>query len=350
MAEAATNLINSVKEKGSQLTNTISESAASLQKTASETLSNVQKSTTDNYNSLQNKIDEFSSAAAAPGGDSSFFSANGLIAKFAFLVLAIIIFLIALNLGIRIIYYFMNPSSTSIYLVNGMIDGNNFTVISQNPNQSSNKLIMRSNNQKTGIEFSWSVWLRLDGFPSSNSISSSTTTVQYMPIFVKGGGTYNSTGVSAISNGPGIYFSSGVNGSSPNPANSLHIMMDTVSNSSSQRASPTPEIIDISNIPIKKWFHLTVRCQNKYLDVYINGIVVFRTNLNNVPLQNYNNVEVCGNGGYSGKLSNLIYYNRALNIVDINGLVASGPNTTNAVPNQGAYGSDYLSTLWYPTN
>jgi hypothetical protein len=344
MAETASNILNSVKEKGSELTNTISEGASSLQKSAGETYSSVQKSATDNYNSLQNKIDEFSSAASAPGGDSSFFSANGLIAKFAFLVLAIIVFLVALNLGIRIIYYFMNPSSTSVYLVDGMIDGTNLTVISQDPTQSSSKLIMRSNNQTTGLEFTWSVWLRLDGFPSA-----ATSTVQYQPIFVKGGGTYNTTGVSAISNGPGLYFATGIVGGSSTPTNSIHIMMDTVSNSSSQQVAPSPEIIDISNIPIKKWFHVAIRCQNKYLDVYINGIVVFRTNLNNVPLQNYNNVEVCGNGGYSGKLSNLIYYNRALNIVDINGIVANGPNTTNAVPNQGNYGSDYLSTLWYPT-
>ena len=345
MAEAATNLFNSVKQKGSQLTNTISEGTANLQKSAGDTFSNVKQSATDNYNSLQTKIDEFSSASAAPGGDSSFFSANGLIAKFAFLVLAIIIFLVALNLGIRIIYYFMKPSSSSIYLIDGMIDGNNYTLVSQDPAQSSKKLIMRSNNQTTGIEFTWSVWLRLDGFPSA-----STTTSQFLPVFVKGGATYNPTGVSSISNGPGVYFASGINGASSTPTNSLHIMMDTVSNASSQKTVPTPEIIDISNIPIKKWFHLAVRCQNKYLDVYINGIVVFRTNLNNVPLQNYNNVEVCGNGGYNGKLSNLIYYNRALNIVDINGIVANGPNTKNAVPGDGNYGSNYLSTLWYPTN
>jgi len=346
MAEATTNLFNSVKEKGAQLTNTISQGATSLQKSAGETFSNVQQSTTNNYNSLQNKIDEFSSAAAAPGGDSSFFSANGLIAKFAFLVLAIIVFLIALNLGIRVIYYFMNPSSTKVTLIDGMMDGNNPFTIPQDATQSSNKLIMRSNNQKTGIEFTWSVWLRLDGFPEGK-------TAQYQPIFVKGSGSYeDKTGVSAISNSPGDYFATGITpgSSDPNPTDSIRIMMDTVSKTSSKLTAPAPQIIDISNIPIKKWFHIAIRCQNKYLDVYINGIVVYRTNLNNVPLQNYEPIEVCRNGGYKGKLSNLIYYNRALNIVDINGLVSSGPNTANAFAGDGNYGTSYLSTLWYPTN
>jgi hypothetical protein len=322
MTEATTNILNSIKKTGSELSISISEGATNLQKSA-----------TDNYSSLQNKINEFSTSSTATSGDSGFFNANGMIAKFAFLVLAIIVFLIALNLGIRIIYFFMNPSSTYIYLVKGMIDGNYYTVISQDPKLSSDKLIMRSNNQTTGIEFTWSVWLRLDGITSSTS-----GTASYQPIFVKGSNTYNSTGVSSISNGPGVYFSR---------TNSLRIMMDTVSNTASQQTAPSPVIIDISNIPIKKWFHLIIRCQNKYLDVYVNGIVVYRTNLNNVPLQNYDNVNVCGNGGYTGKLSNLIYYNRALNIVDINGLVTSGPNTANAVPGDGNYGGDYLSTLWY---
>jgi hypothetical protein len=123
--------------------------------------------------------------------------------------------------------------------------------------------------------------------------------------------------------------------------------MDTVSRPSVNENTPSTEIIDVPNIPLKKWFHLAIRCQNKYIDVYINGLVVKRTNLVNVPLQNYDNIQVCGNGGYNGKLSNLIYHSRALNIVDINGTVSSGPNTKNADPGLGQYGTNYLSTLWY---
>ena len=123
--------------------------------------------------------------------------------------------------------------------------------------------------------------------------------------------------------------------------------MDTVSEASSNVKQPSPEIIDISNIPINKWFNLIVRCQNKYLDAYINGIVVHRSNLLNVPLQNYNSVEVCGNGGFVGKLADLTYYNRALNIIDINGIVHWGPDTKNANPTLGNYGGYYLSNMWY---
>jgi len=313
--------------------NTIKQQTSELAKSAGDTIGNIQKSAQESINNVQSSVNEFSTSTSTAAANSGFFTANGLIAKFAFLILVIIVFLILLNLGIHLIYYFTTSSSNSVYLINGMIDGNSFKIISQDPSVSK-QIVSRSTDQVTGIEFTWSVWLKLDGFPAN------TMTTDYQPIFVKGGGRYNAKGVSAISNGPGVYFSTGKSAGSTK--NSIHILMDTISNSES-----SSQVIDITNIPITKWFHLCIRCENKYLDVYINGIVKYRLQLNTVPLQNYDSVEVCGNGGYNGKLSNLTYYNRALNIVDINGLVSNGPNTANADASKGNYGGEYLSTLWY---
>ena len=108
------------------------------------------------------------------------------------------------------------------------------------------------------------------------------------------------------------------------------------------------EIINIPNVPLKKWFHLVIRCENKYLDVYINGLVVTRRNLMNVPLQNYDDIRICDSGGFNGNLSNLIYYSYSLNAIDINSLALAGPNTKNldTTPDN-SYGSSYLSTMWY---
>lgn len=301
-------------------------------------MSSVENSLGDLQKNVTQSINDFSKPAAtdSTAANSDFYSSNGIIAKFTFLVLVIIVFVLLLHLGIRFLAYVLGPSS-KVVVIDGTIDGNNSKNISQDPKSKDSKVISRSNNEKSGIEFTWSVWLRLDGFPSS-----STTTASYSPIFVKGSGTYNSQGISSISNGPGVYF---VNAES-NP-NTLRIMMDTMSNASSMQSTPNTQTIDIPNIPIKKWFHLIIRCQNKYIDVYVNGLVVYRTNLDNVPLQNYDNIQVCGNGGFNGKLSNLIYYKSALSIVDINGIVSSGPSTKNADPGQGSYGGYYLSNLWY---
>jgi len=325
----------------SEILNTIQQTTSNLTKSAGDTFNSLQKSTTETLNSVQSQISEFSSTTTDTVAKTGFLDANGLIAKFGFLILVIIIFLIMLNLGIRLIYYFTTPTSNWVYLIKGMIDGNNYRIISQDPAVTKD-IVSRSNNQTTGIEFTWAVWLRLDGFPPPSVVAT------HQPIFVKGGPGYNKmTGIMTVSNGPGVYFVNGVKNEGFNTGlttqNTIEIIMDTVSNVDKANT----QTIRINNVPIQKWFHLCIRCENKYLDVYMNGIVSYRLALNNVPLQNYNNVEVCGNGGYNGKLSNLLYYNRALNIVDINGLVSSGPNTTNADANKGVYGGDYLSSLWY---
>ena len=53
------------------------------------------------------------------------------------------------------------------------------------------------------------------------------------------------------------------------------------------------------------------------LDIYINGTVSGRYNLSDVPFQNFYDVHVCQNNGFTGKLSNLRYYDSALNIFQI---------------------------------
>lgn len=295
------------------------------------TFTNMQKNITD-------KINEFSTVSPGTSGTSSFDSLNGILAKFSFFVLVVIVFMILLNLGIQLISYFGKPSTT-IYLINGMISGNNKNIIIQDPNKNNKEIIRRSNNKENGIEFTWSVWLLINDASNSSQ--------KFQPIFVKGGGTYNTDNISAISNGPGVYLN---RGTAVNP-NSLRIMMDTLTtytSSLNQNTNTNIEIIDISNIPLKKWFHLAIRCENKYLDVYINGIVVIRRNLMNVPLQNYDDVRICDSGGFNGNLSNLFYYSYSLNAIDINSLALAGPNTTNLdkIPNS-SYGASYLSTMWY---
>lgn len=271
---------------------------------------------------ISGKLNEFSDVAKGSFGD-----ANGIIAKFGFFILVIILFLLALNLGTRLIAYFLAPPN-KIVIIKGTADGKNKKIIQQDPKDKESKLIYRSNNQLTGIEFTWSVWLRIDGLSQVND------GIQYRNIFVKGDGT--------LTNAPGVYLH--------NSSNTLRILMDTSSKYAiTETSKNSTQIIDIPNIPMKKWFHLVIRCQNKYLDVYINGMVVFRSNLINVPLQNYDNLIICNNGGFTGKLSNLTYYGYSLNATDINSVSYSGPDLKDVdnMNNEGNVGSNYLSTSWY---
>jgi hypothetical protein len=277
-------------------------------------------------NALSGTFNEFSNqASAAAGATTDFLTANTIIAKFAFILLVLVVFLILFNLGVSIVGYFSEPSSDP-YIINGMIDGNMSKVIPQDPKQTNAIPIYRSNDQSKGMEFTWSSWLYLSDLGKDAG--------KYQHVFSKGDGNIDSnTNLSTVNNGPGLYISP--------MDNKLHIIMNTVSSTDPNTT------IDIDNIPIQKWFHVALRLQNTVLDVYVNGVVVNRLLLNNTPKQNYGNVYVCQNGGFSGKLSNLRYYSRALNVFEINNIVSSGPNMKVASDMKPIGGFDYLSTQWY---
>ena len=284
-------------------------------------------STVDNAsNALSGTFNEFSSqASAASGATTDFLTANTIIAKFAFILLVLVVFLILFNLGVSIVGYFSEPSLDP-YIINGMFDGNASMVVPQDPKQTTAIPIYRSNDQSKGMEFTWSTWLYLSDLGKEAG--------KYQHVFSKGDGNIDTaTSLSTVNNGPGLYISP--------MDNKLHIIMNTV--------SPTDPntTIDIDNIPIKKWFHVALRLQNTVLDVYVNGVVVNRLLLNNTPKQNYGNVYVCQNGGFSAKLSNLRYYSRALNVFEINNIFSSGPNMKVSSDMKPVGGFDYLSTQWY---
>jgi hypothetical protein len=305
-----------------------------------QSIQNIGNSISESMNNLSQTVSSGINGFSQPAqtgveASSGFLSSNTIIAKFAFLILIVIVFLFLLNLGVLIIQYFMNPSS-SPYLVNGMIDGTNGTVISQDPKQSGSVLVRRSNNESTGIEFTWSTWIRIDELPSSGVDN------KYRHVFHKGTNDFDEvTGIAKISNGPGLYIAqiSPTSNASASYA-SLRVVMSTTTSGST-------EFIEVDDIPLKQWVNVIIRLQNTTMDVYINGTVAGRLNLTKVPLQNYYDVNICKNGGFLGKLSNLRYYDHALNIFQISKIVAAGPNITTVASKKEMSNYNYLSTSWY---
>jgi len=303
-----------------------------LQQNAVAGLNSVADAATSARQSVTNTLNEFSSKSAVDASQE-FLNSNSIIAKFAFLILVLIGFMFILNLGIILIGYYMQPSKNP-YLVSGMINGSNTLVISQDPKNSNAAMVNRSNNQQTGIEATWSVWLL---------IKSGNDKVYSQHIFNKGDSpTTDVSGISPVANGPGLYLKPITSSSNEN---TLTVMMDTVDNTKPKQS------IDISGIPMNKWVNVMIRIENLVLDVYVSGTILSRTVLAAVPKQNYFDVNVCANGGFSGNLSNLICYDHALSSFDINTVVMGGPNTStasNSISDSGtATAPYYLSNTWY---
>ena len=313
-----------------QLTDNVSNIGTNISdgtKAVGETFSNVRENVVSNVNSFSENVSEYST--------KEFLDSNGMVAKFVFLILVLVVFLIILKLGISLISYFMAPAAAPI-LIAGINDGGSSQVIPDNPAKGSQ--ILRSNNKKSGMEFTWSVWLLINNLPLDGDNKNHH-------IFSKGGnGKYDDTGLMKVNNGPGLYLKRG-DSTTANGTGRLNIVMNTAA-SDTTNPSSTYQTIEVDNIPLNKsWFNVMIRLQNKVMDIYVNGVITKRLTFTNIPLQNYDDIFVCGNGGFNGKLSSLRYWSYALNVFEINKVVSQGPNLSYNPGNN--FVQNYLSTNWY---
>jgi hypothetical protein len=112
------------------------------------------------------------------------------------------------------------------------------------------------------------------------------------------------------------------------------------------------EEIKIPNFPMNKWVHVVIRVmKNNDLDVYINGALAKRHVLSSVPKQNYGNVYIASNGGFTGNLSNLRYFKYAVQPGELLSITNAGPNlTVNSKSVALKSMPPYLSMQWYTDN
>jgi len=325
ITEPIQNTIQTIRENIPEMPQLTVPTTDSIQNTLSNATANI-------TTGIQDTLGKFGSEAeVGTTATSDFLTSNSLIAKFVFLVFVVVAFLFLANLGITLIGYFMDPSRDP-YIIKGTVPGNANLVVKQDPNNAEAVPLFRSNNRDKGIEFTWSVWLFLD------DIKTADTTSKFSHVFSKGNRSFKTSGedsgVATVNNAPGVYVS--------NDTNTIRVYMDTV--------KANDQYLEITNVPLKKWFNLVVRMQNTTMDVYVNGVMSGRKTFSQVPKQNYEDVLIGNNSGFSGTMSNLVYYSRALNVFEINNTVMYGPNLTQSsrVADTSSTGyHSYLSNLWY---
>jgi hypothetical protein len=258
---------------------------------------------------------------------SEFLESNSLVAKLAFLLLVVFVFFVLLKLISGLMNYFINKSTSNpTKLVDGMINAAEYHEFKQSPKDTNNKTIYRSENADKGIEFTWSVYLFIQDLPLQHQ--------NMFHIFHKGNNNIDTnSGYNTPNNSPGLYID--------NANNALVVKMNTF--------STIDENVTVTNIPRNKWINVIIRCQNRKIDVYMNGLIAQSIQLSSVPKQNYGSVHVALNNGFPGFISNLWYYNYALTIGEIQRLNNYGPSLQ-LMNGSGKYDltkSDYLSLRWY---
>ena len=148
--------------------------------------------------------------------------------------------------------------------------GSRSVKIEQNPNNSSAITLPVSENQLTGIEFSYSTFVYISDETDTNEEG-------WRTIFYKG---YESSPFPLL--GPGVFVSSK---SSSSGAPVLRVMMNTYEN----WFNP----IDINQIPFNKWFHLVIVMRGSAMEVYVNGNLANKKSFSGtLPYQNYGSLNI----------------------------------------------------------
>ena len=285
-------------------------------------MSNIVKVSEGYGNKLGNTFSTFGNNKYVSGA-KDFLESNSLVAKVAFLILVVILFVLLLRLGTSLLTWVFEPSS-SPKLVSGMKDARIHHIVTQDPKLPGSMPVMRSNNQKDGIEFTYSVWMFIDDLETNKG--------RYKHVFHKGNNSLNAEGLNTPNNAPGLYIH-------PNK-NALVVFMNTF--------NKINEKIEINDIPLNKWINVIIRVDGKNVDVYINGTIVVRHVLSGVAKQNYGDVYVNMNNGYSGMLSDLWYFNKGLNTTEILEIVNDGPDMT--MDKSMDIFPPYFSLRWYLNN
>jgi hypothetical protein len=248
---------------------------------------------------------------------------------FLFTLVMIVLFILLLNITMGVITSLV--TSEQEYIVQGMIPGNMSKYVPVDPRLDGSVPLDRSKN-KSGIEFTWSVWINVNDINMANS--------SFLHVFNKGEQGGDDNGKNVANNSPGVYLKAEPTTNSI----SLHVLMNTFGTAASD------EIV-IPNFPMNKWVNVIIRITNNAFDVYVNGTLATQHILADVPRQNYGSVNIALNGGFTGYLSDLMYFSYALSPGKILAINQKGPNLKmNTSSASLYYAPNYLSGQWYTNN
>jgi hypothetical protein len=168
-------------------------------------------------------------------------------------------------------YYFLRTITPGNMIVDAIKDGKE-----EDPYTAKLPL----SNRPSGIEFSYTGWLRIDDFAYNFG--------KPRVIFVKG-----SADLSVAC--PALIIDSNTN--------TLLVKIDTYG---------SQETISVVGVPAKKWLHVAITVNQEAVDVYINGIMYAHHVLTHLPKQNSGSVLNSPGGGFAGKIVRLEYHSRVL--------------------------------------
>ena len=256
--------------------------------------------------------------------------------------LTLLVILYMVLLFIEVVYKYINRLSINrkVLLPNTYNIDDKSIIIPQNPNVRGNTHISPSNNERSGIEFSYTFYLNVNpsAFRQEYGLSH---------IFHKG---YSSQFPLLA---PGVYMRS--------DTNTLRVYMNSY--------KTWNNFIEVENIPIGKWVHIALVVNENSLEIYINGNLAKKLPFEGfAPYQNYQDIQCFSQrritmrktmipsvdengfdvfGAMKGQLSRLNYFSYSLCYAEIQHLMNEGPSSK--LDSASATGNvpPYLNDTWW---
>lgn len=216
------------------------------------------------------------------------------------------------------------PSTTTVRLFNGAMQGNHTVQYHQNPSVKGSKLLPRSQNRAGGAEFTYTWWMMVNQFGAAS---------KPQHVFMKGYPKNINTST------PRTFCPSVTVFTEASGKNVLQARFNTYTHET--------EVIEVDNVPISKWFHCALTVERGMGKMFINGRLAKTISFAGVINQNYAPLVVAPEGGFGGLLSDLTYHSYALNPIQVADAAAVPPNKQ-LIAQPGADDSlPYISKGWY---
>tara|TARA_B100000886_G_scaffold339774_1_gene306285 strand:- start:2448 stop:3338 length:891 start_codon:yes stop_codon:yes gene_type:complete len=282
----------------------------------------------------------------------SLMGSDSILARVTFITIVIIVFFILLRIGVLILSLINEPDKNPV-IMNGMQSGESPKKFNVNPNKSDSTPIFRSDNEKSGLEFTWSVWINVEE-------KAAAPTDRVYHVFNKGEITqHDNTSSNYFDiNGPGVYLKSTTNPTTSTAGTTnqldLHVLMDV----HDRRSKDNSDLqMDITSLSLNKWINIIIRGKHDTIDLFIGGILVKRQKFSEVLKQNYGHVYVgqelknskdFGVYGFPGRISGLTYFDHAIGTTKMLEIQKMGPNLTYLGKEDYEYTlNNFFSNVWY---
>lgn len=233
-------------------------------------------------------------------------------------VAAVILFIIVFHIVLSIIKFIQRTRRRSPWILNGSKNAKKQMIIQQDPKKDNAVTLPRANNRLGGLEFSYSFWMHINDMSYRYG--------HWKHVMHKG----NKKAWPLQC--PGVWL---------HPRqNSLRIYCNTFKN--------IKEYVDIDNIPLNKWFCITICAKENKVDVFMNQNIIKQKKFSSLLRQNYGNLYINSFKGFGGFMSNIRYYDQYVPYATIRNNLNRGPAVDACVDSSDT--PPYYDPTWWTNN